>query len=117
MERANGFSALMMLALVAVPTLVLADRSLESSIETSSAVVQLPSSDLGTALVRVCSGCDARPLTLTRETRYEAGGQNISLDRMRQLFGASNNYSLLITLAPGTTNVRRIVITSPVSLR
>ena len=117
--KRSTFAAVVAASMLWVAPWAFGAVSLEDSIETSAASVLLPSSELGSILVRACAGCDLKPrsLTLTRETSFEAGGQKISFERMKQLFAASTKHNLLITVAPGTTTVRRVVITSPVSLR
>lgn len=58
---------------------------IDHAIETGSAVVLMPTSEIGTITVNQCANCKAQRLTVNAKTRYFATNQQLSLADLKAL--------------------------------
>jgi hypothetical protein len=65
----------------------------ESAIETTTAVVHLPTAIPQTVAVRACAECDATNLVATADTHYFIGHTEVTLEELRQSMATVNTWA------------------------
>jgi hypothetical protein len=69
---------------------------LEGSVESSTDLLVLPTSLSGSLQTRACSACAVRVLALDSATRFNLGGQQVSLQQMAQYCSTTAGKALTV---------------------
>ena len=88
--------------------------SVERGIEADSSTVLMPASETGTITVNQCVGCRAERLSVTPETRYYAGTQQLTLRELKSLLTPGHTTLMTVFADPKEPIALRIVaLTAP----
>lgn len=92
-------------------------RVVELAVEARAADLALPLTDVGSVSVRACTACKSVSLLTGVRARYLLDGEAVSLAQLRSALRAAPETSVVVLYARGSTEITRIIATSPAASR
>jgi hypothetical protein len=102
-------AAFILLSALSLPSLG-QSKALELSYEAAANNIRMPSSETGELTMQVCAKCKVLRLRATETTRYELGGQQVTLAQMTEFLSRNPEADLVVLQRNHTTELSRLVV-------